>query len=163
MDRRLSDYHRIKRASVNTDRFLTIPAEETTPPAEAPWTCRADCWPTAGTSTVALAKADANPTDLYRRKTSGEIAESDNKTLMLGRPLGRSDEDLGDVARLRSVGCRAGAAPELRRGRFNRKGEARMRFARFDGRGDRGAGTCCPASFLWVPRRRGTGTTPRQI
>ena len=35
----------------------------------------------------------------------------------------------GDVARLRSVGCRAGAAPELRRGRFNRKGEARMRFA----------------------------------
>ena len=35
----------------------------------------------------------------------------------------------GHVARLRSVGCRAGAAPELRRGRFNRKGEARMRFA----------------------------------
>ena len=35
----------------------------------------------------------------------------------------------GHVARLRSVGCRAGAAPELRRGRLNRKGEARMRFA----------------------------------
>ena len=35
----------------------------------------------------------------------------------------------GAIARLRSVGCRAGAAPELRRGRFNRKGEARMRFA----------------------------------
>ena len=48
---------------------------------------------------------------------------------MHGRPLGRSGGPGGDVARLRSVGCRAGAVPELRRGRFNRKGEARMRFA----------------------------------
>ena len=48
---------------------------------------------------------------------------------MHGRPLGRSGGPAGAIARLRSVGCRAGAAPELRRGRFNRKGEARMRFA----------------------------------
>ena len=109
----------------------------------------------------------------------------------------------GHVARLRSVGCRAGAAPELRRGRFNRKGEAPMRFDRFDGRGKTGLlpgfvlsdaaqarhrnyaeadltekakRRCvstdstgeekrgyCPASFCRMPRRRGTGTTPRQI
>ena len=55
----------------------------------------------------------------------------------------------GHIARLRSVGCRAGAAPELRRGRF-------------DGRGKSGW-ACCPASFCRMPRRRGTGTTPRQI
>ena len=44
-------------------------------------------------------------------------------------PDSTDEENRRVVARLRSVGCRAGAAPELRRGSFNRKGEARMRFA----------------------------------
>ena len=44
----------------------------------------ANCW----NITAALAKADANPPDLYRRKTSGEIAEGESPALVLGRPLG---------------------------------------------------------------------------
>ena len=100
--------------------------------------------------------------ELYRHKTNGEIAEGEGPALALGRPRLEGLGEPGHVARLRSVGCRAGAASELRRGRFNRKGEARMRFARFDGRG-KTAGSYCPASFCRMPRRRGTGTTPWQI
>ena len=96
---------------MNTDRLPSIPAEEYHTASRSGRTCRADCWPTAGTSTVALAKADANPTDLCRRKTCGEIAEGKSPALALGRQLGRAgSQEPGDVARLRSVGCRAGAA-----------------------------------------------------
>ena len=102
---------------MNTSRFLTIPAKE--------YHDASRCGRYMSSHNLAAFRESP---ELYRRKTSGEIAESESPALALGRPLGRLRTP-GDVARLRSVGCRAGAAPELRRGRFNRKGETHPRFA----------------------------------
>ena len=153
-----------KGAPMNTDRLPSIPAEEYHTASRSGRTCRADCWPTAGTSTVALAKADANPTDLCRRKTCGEIAEGKSPALALGRQLGRAgSQEPGDVARLRSVGCRAGAARNYAVADLTEKAKRGCVSPASDGRGGRGPGACCPASFCRMPRRRGTGTTPWQI
>jgi hypothetical protein len=63
MIRRLSDYHRIKGATMNTDRFLSIPAEE----------YHAASRSGQYMSSHLLADFRESP-ELYRRKTNGEIA-----------------------------------------------------------------------------------------
>ena len=74
MIRRLSDYHRIKGATMNTDRFLSIPAEE----------YHAASRSGQYMSSHLLADFRESP-ELYRRKTNGEIAESESPALALGR------------------------------------------------------------------------------
>ena len=95
-------------------------------PAGAAGTCRATTW-----------ALSANPTDLYRRKTSGEIAEGESPALALGRPLGRA-RSRGAIARLRSVGCRAGAARNYAVADLTEKAKRGCVSPASDGRGGRG-------------------------
>ena len=64
---------------MNTDRFLSIPAEE----------YHAASRSGQYMSSHLLADFRESP-ELYHRKTSGEIAESGNQTLVFGRTLGRA-------------------------------------------------------------------------
>ena len=68
-----------KGTPMNTDRFLSIPAEE----------YHAASRSGQYMSSHLLADFRESP-ELYHRKTSGEIAETGNKALTLGRPLGRA-------------------------------------------------------------------------
>ena len=83
---------------MNTDRFLTIPAEE--------YHAASKCGRYMSSHNLAAFRESL---ELYHHKTSGEIAEGESSALVFGRPLGRARSQVV-VARLRSFRCRAGAA-----------------------------------------------------
>ena len=75
---------------MNTDRFLSIPAEEYHAASRSGQYMSshllADFW----NIHRSLGEGGRESPELYRRKTNGEIAETGNKALTLGRPLGRA-------------------------------------------------------------------------
>ena len=89
-----------QRTAMNTSRFLTIPAKE--------YHDASRCGRYMSSHNLAAFRESP---ELYRRKTSGEIAEGESPTLMLGRPLGRSGRPGGScpasfcrMPRLRGTG-----------------------------------------------------------
>ena len=75
---------------MNTSRFLTIPAKEYHDASRCGRYMSshnlADFW----NIHRSLGEGGRKSPELYRRKTSVEIAETEKQTLMLGRPLGRA-------------------------------------------------------------------------
>ena len=74
---------------MNTSRFLTIPAKEYHDASRCGRYMSSHNLAAFWNIHRSLGEGGRESPELYRRKTSGEIAESESPALALGRPLGR--------------------------------------------------------------------------